>query len=196
MSDPLAGCLPGVEDGYNAVAAYAASLGIAIGVADYGGLRTEAETATILADRQNDYDADLAAGVITSAVSLDQYRPISPFGSSFHNYGAAFDVGNPDGSALSDHTLTELGENCPDGFRWGGNFPTPDLPHYELAMTLTDAQAAYEAQTGDSIAGGGDDGADLAAAAVTADGEDLSPIPWGWIIGGAGVLYLLWPYLT
>ena len=142
----LAGVLPETAIAYNALDAYARSQGISIRVADFGGIRTQSDTTKILQYRQDDYNAELRAGLITPDTTLQQFRPIASFGSSYHNYGAAFDiqvVAWP--SSMTQYgALKMLGAYAPNiGLRWGGTFPNPDTPHFELAITLADAKQRY-----------------------------------------------------
>lgn len=142
----LAGVLPETAIAYNALDAYARSQGISIAVADFGGIRTQSDTTKILGYRQDDYNAALNAGLIAPDTTLQQFRPIAPFGSSYHNYGAAFDVkvvAWP--SSMTQYgALKMLGAYAPSiGLRWGGTFTNPDSPHFELAITLADAKQRY-----------------------------------------------------
>lgn len=198
MSD-LSGTLPALSVAFGALQAYAAAYGIAIGVADDGGVRTAADTARILAERQADFTAAVARGEIDAGMSLDVYRPISPFGSSYHNYGAAVDVeiqSQPSGMT-EPRTFALLGAYAPlVGLIWGGTFTNADPDHFELAMSLPAAQAAYQAMTGDVAAGdsSGDD-AELAQLAATADGEDLDGGHWGYVALGIAAVAAYW-YFT
>ena len=142
----LTGVLPETAIAYNALDAFARSQGISIVVADFGGIRTQSDTTKILQYRQDDYNAALRAGMIAPDTTLQAFRPIAPFGSSYHNYGAAFDVrvvAWP--SAMTQYSaLKALGAYAPSiGLRWGGLFTNPDPPHFELAITLADAKQRY-----------------------------------------------------
>lgn len=153
----LAGALPELRAAYDALDQYARSIGISIALADYGGVRTEADTTQILQFRDADYAVALRAGVIRPDTTLRQFRPINAFGTSWHNYGAAFDVriiARP--SSMTDgQALAKLGAAAGRfGLRWGGTFTTPDTPHFELAIPLADAKARYDAMTGTASGGG------------------------------------------
>lgn len=142
----LAGVLPETAAAYAQLDTFARQHGITIGVADFGGVRTLADTTRILGYRTDDYQAALRAGTIRPDTTLQQFRPIAPFGSSFHNYGAAFDVriiARP--AAMTEYAaLRALGLYAPNiGLRWGGNFTNPDTPHFELAIPLSEAKARY-----------------------------------------------------
>jgi hypothetical protein len=132
--------------------------GITTKIANYGGLRSLADTTTILQYRANDYAHDLAAGIVSSSTPIEVYRPIAPFGSSYHNYGAAFDlaiVSAPPGIS-SYHALQIAGNLAPSyGLRWGGGpeftaANRTDSPHFELAIPLSEARRRYEFNAGAS----------------------------------------------
>jgi hypothetical protein len=148
----LAGVLPELVIAHDRLTQALTDRGISVTIANYGGLRTQADTTKILTYRTNDYQHDLAAGLIHPSLSIDEYRPIAPFGSSYHNYGAAFDLqvtGTPSGVS-SYHALEIAGQLAPSlGLRWGGgpDFPAnrKDPPHFELAIPLSEARALYNA---------------------------------------------------
>lgn len=169
----LTGVLPETAIAYNALDAYARSQGISIAVADFGGIRTQSDTTKILGYRQDDYNAALRAGLIAPDTTLQQFRPIAPFGSSYHNYGAAFDikvVAWP--SAMTQYgALKMLGAYAPNiGLRWGGTFTNPDTPHFELAITLADAKQRYA-----SYASGGGASSTISDIASSLDLGSLLP---------------------
>lgn len=144
----LAGTLPELQSAYAQLSAIGAAHGITIAVADFGGIRTEADTNRILGYRQADYNAAVRAGSIRADTTLQQFRPINAFGSSWHNYGAAFDVSiSSRPSNLSEYDAQKmLGQYAPSlGLRWGGLFKNPDPPHFELALTLDDVKRRYAA---------------------------------------------------
>jgi hypothetical protein len=155
MSD-LQGLMPGTVAAYHALAQYGATQGIAFTVANFGGLRTLSDTTKILDYRQQDYDAARQAGTIRPDTTLSEFRPIAPFGSSYHNYGAAFDVWitrTPQGDAPNSWTEAPgaaaakrvLGTYAPTiGLRWGGTFSNPDPPHFEVAVPLSLARTMYQ----------------------------------------------------
>lgn len=192
----LVGVLPATQLAYTQLDAYARSMGVSIGVADFGGIRTQADTAQILSYRSTDYNKALSSG-LSPDVSIDRFRPVAPFGQSFHNYGAAFDVAviaRPASMSTAD-VLARLGAYAPSiGLRWGGTFSNPDTPHFELAVPITEAQTAYQAMTGSQVAGGQSDalggflddvgglGGDLSAAAPTV----------GLVAAALAVLGVMW----
>lgn len=149
----LNGTLPELQSAYAQLAAIGAAHGVTIAVADFGGIRTEADTNRILGYRQADYNAAVKAGSVRPDTTLQQFRPINAFGTSFHNYGAAFDVlivGRP--SNMSEYDAQKmLGQYAPSlGLRWGGLFKNADPPHFELAMTLDEVKRRY-ASSGGSV---------------------------------------------
>lgn len=140
--------LPELVQAMSALADEAAGYGIAFDVADYGGTRTQADTAEILAFRDADYAVYRANG---GTLSESQFRPIAPWLKSFHDFGAARDLritGKPAGWS-DDDAYAQLGELAPGlGLRWGGNFSNPDPDHFELAIPLAQAAAAWNSYTG------------------------------------------------
>jgi hypothetical protein len=182
----LNGTLPDLQAAYSQLAAIASAHGLTIGIADFGGLRSETDTTTILGYRQADYNAAVRAGSISADTTLQQFRPIAPFGNSYHNYGAAFDVSilSRPSSQSESSALAMLGQYAPAlGLRWGGNFSDPDYPHFELDLSLSDAQAEYDAMTG----GSSDTGA----------GPLANSSSWLVLIGAAIVAgYLAWRHET
>lgn len=123
------------------------ALGIEYRIADFGGLRTYADTVLILGYRAADYAAAVAANPATAYTPINEWRPIASFGSSMHNYGAAFDVKvtkMPPG--MSEYTaLTRLKAIAPSiGLR--SNVPN-DLPHFELPLSLDEARRAWGDRT-------------------------------------------------
>lgn len=147
----LDGVLPELALAFEGLRANLNARGIDVAIADYGGVRTLADTTRILEYRRNDYNAAVAAGALSPTVDIRAWRPIAPFGSSYHNYGAAFDlkiIKTPPGMSPAS-ALAYAGGLAPAfGLRWGGgpDFPAnrKDPPHFELAISLADARALYE----------------------------------------------------
>lgn len=164
----LTGTLPALQDAFSQLSDYAAGQGITIGVADFGGYRTQADTTQILQYRQDDYNAAVRAGTIPSTMSLGAFRPIAPFGKSFHDFGAAFDVAivaRPSSLSVAEAEAL-LGAYAPSiGLRWGGAFSNPDPDHFELAISLADAADQFAAM-GDGTAPDGDATSDSNASGV------------------------------
>lgn len=145
IRNSLDGALPQLIDGLNQLRERANALGITFDIADFGGIRTQADTALIMAYRAADYAAAVIADPNVRNIPINTWRPIAPFGSSMHNYGAAFDVqitSAPAGVSF-DTALQELKDAAPScGLR--STVPN-DPPHFELPITLADARAQWEA---------------------------------------------------
>ncbi len=128
--------------------ALAQQLGISYALAQYGGMRTQADTNQILNYRLADYRVAVKKDPRVARIPIDQWRPIAPFGRSLHNWGAAFDIvitGVPRGWTAGK-ALAALGAVAPQaGLRWGGTFSRDrnDPPHFELPIAVVDARAAY-----------------------------------------------------
>jgi hypothetical protein len=128
--------------------------GIEFGVADFGGVRSEADTVKILKYRDDDYAVYVRnlrrESPNKTPVPKTTWRPINPFGSSMHNYGDARDlkVTRYPSSFTKWQALVRLGALAPScGLRWGGTFKRKDYPHFEKAITLAEAKRRYEART-------------------------------------------------
>lgn len=153
MTYALAGEDPGLTAGVEKLRVLAEADGIAFTTADFGGVRTEADTTRILKYREDDYKVYVAklekmTGLKVTPVAVEKWRPIAPFGNSFHNWGCARDLKilkKPD-SFTEAEALRRLGSHAPAcGLRWGGNFKNRvDPPHFELAITLMEARARWE----------------------------------------------------
>jgi hypothetical protein len=132
--------LPTLRNKEQALANYAASLGILYGFPDYSGWRSQADTTQLIAWR----DQAVAAG------GASAYYPVAPYGVGYHGKGAAFDIKVvkwPVGRS-SDWAYQQLGAYAPRiGLRWGGTFSgrTVDPYHFELAVSIADAQAQFDA---------------------------------------------------
>ena len=145
--------LPELENAWDLLSELAAGEGIGIAVQDYGGYRNAADTSEILAFKDRDYaayaQAQRAAGrvpiPITGPWENGNSRPIQPYGSSYHNYGAARDFkitqrgGYSEGEALA--RVQSLAEAA--GLRSGKSFG--DSYHLELPITLAEARARWAA---------------------------------------------------
>lgn len=201
----LAGVLPELQTAYRSLETFGAAHGITFAVADFGGVRTQADTTRILAYRNDDFAAAVRAGTIPADTSLQRFRPIAAYGSSYHNYGAAFDIritSRP--TNMSEYAaLKQLGSFAPTaGLRWGGNFSNPDTPHFELAISLDEAKHRYATMTGTVADGGGfniaqyvpfltptdEESDDGPAVSLLDDYGSLTPGPDGFIILGVLVL--------
>lgn len=128
--------------------------GIEFDTADFGGVRTEADTTRILKYRADDYAVYVrnlkAKNPAATPVPIGKWRAIAPFGSSMHNYGCARDlkiVKHPDSfsESTAQARLGALAPSC--GLKWGGTFKNKfDGPHHELPITLAEARQRWEAR--------------------------------------------------
>lgn len=155
----LAGVLPQTAAAHDQLREFATTnLGIDFSIADDGGFRDQSDTTRILAIRDREYQDAIANGEIPSTLSIDRWRPIAPFGHSYHNYGAAFDVAITRTPTNESDALEQLGAVAPQfGLRWGGGFTNPDPYHFELAIPIAEARADYANYTGNvpgDVAGG------------------------------------------
>lgn len=145
--------LPALTSAIDQLAQLAANDGIEFTIADFGGTRTQADTTTILGYRDADYAVYVrnAQANGQTPVSIQRFRPIAPWGKSYHDFGAARDLAitaKPDGWSDGD-AFTQLATYAPQlGLKWGGSFPNPDPDHFELDESLAQAAADWSAYTG------------------------------------------------
>lgn len=140
----LSESLPALQNAEAKLYDYAVNtLGVDYRVADFGAVRTEADTNQILQYRTNDYNAAVRAGEIPANTPLQVFRRIAPYGSSFHNYGAAFDVLIIDQGpyASKDAALHAL-KAAASSFGLSSDVPN-DPPHFELNTSINNARAAW-----------------------------------------------------
>ena len=141
----IAGALPALVTARDQLLTRAHALGIDFDIADFGGVRSYADTVLIMAYRAADYAATVALHPSVAGTPINTWRPIAPFGSSMHNFGAAFDVAitkAPPGMSF-ESALQQLKGIAPEvGLR--STVPN-DPPHFELPMTLEQAKALWEA---------------------------------------------------
>jgi len=144
--------LPELEERWVLLEQLTSDDGIELGIADYGGLRTAADTAEIISFKNADYAAYAAAAraagrvpvPITGPWDNGNARPIAPYGRSYHNYGAGRDftiVSHPAWLSLGDAVahVQELAESI--GLRSGRAFD--DDYHLELPISLEQAAADW-----------------------------------------------------
>lgn len=128
----------------------AAAEGIEFTTADFGGVRTEADTIKILKYRDDDYAVYVRNlkrdNPGKKPLGKNTWRKIAPFGSSYHNYGAARDLkptkwppSFTESKALD--RLRTLAPSC------GLKTITNDPPHVQLPITLAQARARWKART-------------------------------------------------
>lgn len=151
MSYTLAGEDPELASNVEQLRLLAEADGIFFTTADFGGVRTQADTDKILKYRDDDYAAYVAAFAKShpdqTPTPIEKWRPIAPFGNSFHNWGCARDLKilkKPDSFSEAE-ALRRLGGHASRcGLRWGGNFKNRvDPPHFELAITLMEAKSRW-----------------------------------------------------
>lgn len=128
--------------------------GISFDTADFGGVRTEADTTRILKYRDDDYAVYLrnlkAQSSSKTPIPKTTWRPINPFGTSMHNFGCARDlrITQKPSSFSGSAAWNRLGELAASvGLRWGGTFKRVDTPHMELPITLAEAKRRYQQRT-------------------------------------------------
>lgn len=141
IRNSIAGALPQLIVAHDALLARAHAMGIDFDIADYGGVRTFADTVLILSYRAADYAAAVLTHPSTANIPINTWRPIAPFGSSMHNYGAAFDVIITQGGGDALDRLKAIAPQV------GLSSSVPnDPPHFELPISLDEAKAAWDAQ--------------------------------------------------
>lgn len=145
----LIGARPELTRAYDALTQIADVAGITFCVANYGGLRSQADTALIKQIRIDEYNAAVQRNPATALTDINDWRPIADWGSSMHNYGAAFDVfvtGTP--PTMSRLTALNFLKDQADaiGLVDGRNFG--DAPHFELPGGLSLAKAEWQKMTG------------------------------------------------
>lgn len=187
--------------------------GISIGIAEYGGFRVLEDLETILAYRSSEFEAAVAAGEISAGTDINAWRPIAPYGHSFHNYGAAFDIRVKPGGGngyTDEQVFSIAGRFAPSlGLRWGGNFPNPDTDHFELDVSLAQARAMFASEFSSMAATVAGDVAQFDFSGIDADtpaddsGESALELGLEeqqnrvlWIVAGAAVASLLAVWLT
>jgi hypothetical protein len=152
MTSPLAGSgvlpeLVAAEEKLRALAT-AAGLAYTVNHEETGGyVRTQADTAAYMRYRDVEYANYVAAlkRKNPAAVPVSKYtwRPIAAFGSSWHNFGAAFDVTMVRGTYAALGALAAAA-----GLVWGGLFPAArkDIFHFQLPGSILDARAKWLAR--------------------------------------------------
>lgn len=152
--------LPELVELWDKTVSDAGAAGIVVAIADFGGFRTDADTAQILQFKQDDYDAYAAAAVAAGHMPLEitqgwddgNPRPIRPYGQSFHDFGAARDFivkRWPAGMTQAQAVRRVQDIAIANGLKSGRSYG--DDPHLQLPITLEDAAArwdAYDAQRG------------------------------------------------
>lgn len=123
--------------------------GIEFTTADFGGVRTEADTTRIMKYRDDDYAVYVRNLQRTNPgkrpTPKEVWRKIAPFGSSYHNYGAARDL------RVTRHPQSFTASKALDRLRVlavsvGLRTITNDPPHVQLPITLAQARARWKAR--------------------------------------------------
>jgi len=149
--------------------------GIRIGIADFGGFRTEADTNQINAYKLADYNAyaaaERAAGrtplPISGAWDDGKPRPIAPYGRSFHNYGAARDftiVARPAGMSYAE-AVRRVQDIAEQDVQFSSGRSFGDDMHLELPLALEEVAAwwaDYQAASASTSSGGSSGSASMA----------------------------------
>ena len=152
----LDGTLPQLQQAVAKLERLAAARGVSVQVNDFGGYRDAADTQTIQYYRQADYDAALESGQIPTYETIDQFRPLAEFGTSYHNYGAAADLSPlawPSGRSYA-WAVQQLAELAPAaGLRQP--LPTTDPAHFELPISLDQAAQLWAQFSGAPALAGG-----------------------------------------
>lgn len=159
----LRNALPELRQDELKLRAYAAQNGITYAIAEFGGVRTEADTTKLIrwrdeavaAARSKAYRAARAAGATETvarqkadAAGRAAHYRVAPFNSGFHPLGAAFDIRIitvPQGKN-ADWAYKLLGAHAVNiGLRWGGYFSRPADPyHFELRPARADVSARWQ----------------------------------------------------
>lgn len=146
-AEAIKGALPQLIVAEQRLSQLAATKGIRYRIAPFGGVRSQADTTRILEYRDADYTAYVSAlQPGQKQIPKEQWRKIAPFGTSYHNYGAAFDIQittKPQGvtNAQALGIVGSLAEQA--GLQWGADFG--DEPHFQLRVTLQKASQLWQA---------------------------------------------------
>ncbi len=155
VKNSLIGALPELTFSLGELQAIAKKEGIEFRVADYGGLRTQSDTTQIMQYRDADWNAAIKKDPgLKTRTTKEKWRPIAQWGTSMHNYGAAFDVlitAYPKGKSglwalnwLADHAEQV-------GLVNGRSFGDP--PHFEIPGGLETARRRWKEESGTSVFG-------------------------------------------
>lgn len=147
-------CLPALQTAEQRLHDYAnETLGIEYRLAEYGAFRDEADTTEIMGFRTDDYNAAVRANPKLASVPINSWRPIAPFGRSYHDYGAAFDVEITDqGRYNTPATALQVLKAAASQFGLSSDVPN-DPPHFELDVSLSQAQQMWNDYSGGADSG-------------------------------------------
>lgn len=156
----LAPTLPQLQQAEQTLSNLAAAQGITYRIAPFGGFRTQSDTSKILQYRTDDYAVYVANLQATNPDAtpqpIESWRRIAPYGQSYHDYGAAFDIQiiTPAPGKSNSDSLKMVGALAGKaGLRWGYSFG--DAPHFELAVPLQTAKDMWNDFQGGTSAGYG-----------------------------------------
>lgn len=127
----------------------AAQLGVTLEITSYGGFRDQQLTQDILKFRDEDYAAYVKQLALSKPgavpVPEDQWRPILPFGQSWHNYGAAADVMPVSWPAIYPNRSSATAAVQALAPAVGLSFPLPgsDPGHVQLPYDLATVQTMW-----------------------------------------------------
>jgi hypothetical protein len=146
----LANALPELKAAELKLRKNASQHGITYAIAEFGGMRTATDTTKAMNYRDADYAAYLkSVPAGKKPLSKDEWRPIAPYGNSYHNYGGAFDVyvtSVPDGRKQAwGLEMLQLASSAV-GLRNGASFNDP--PHFELPVSLSTVKNMWAKHTG------------------------------------------------
>jgi hypothetical protein len=150
----LVGAQPALLDGLQQLRAKLLERKITFYVADFGGLRTQAQTDQIMRYRASDWAVAIRNDPkLPTRTTIEKWRRIAPWGSSMHNYGAAFDIvidTVPPGVTKAAALLVarQLAGSC------GLTTISDDPPHFELPGGLAMQKVRYYAMTGQKFFAG------------------------------------------
>lgn len=146
-SPAIADALPQLIAAEQKLSTAAAVRGITYRIAAYGGVRSQADTTKILAIRDIEYAAYVKAKQAKgeTPIPINDWRRVAPFGNSYHNFGAAFDIEivTKPAAMTNAQALAALGAlagSC--GLKWGHAFG--DDPHFELSGPIGTWKSAWE----------------------------------------------------
>jgi hypothetical protein len=147
----LASALPELRAAELKLRKNASQHGITYVIAEFGGIRSLSDTTKAMDYRAAEYPGYVKAmrAINKAPLSINEWRPIAPYGNSYHNYGAAFDVfvtSVPEGRSQSWGLQLLQIAGPAVGLRNGASFNDP--PHFELPLKLSDVRAMWAKHTG------------------------------------------------
>lgn len=148
----IATALPELRDKESAFRTAMDAMGFTYSLPDYAGVRTEAQQAQLVAWRdQAVADARAAAvknGTDPDAAAKAAYYEVAPPNTTYHEFGAAFDIQitTPDNPTDDDYAnAAEIAQGV--GLVPGYFFSTPDPFHFQLDYDLATVQQMWTDHT-------------------------------------------------